>query len=138
MKVKDIMNDNVVKVSSEHSISEVIDIMKDHNVGRVPVIDAHGKVIGIVTDRDLIVSGISKGDDYFRNSVGTIMTTSIVSISSENNVEDAMEVMGNNRIRSLLVIDNSMLVGILTLGDILQTFEYGEQVIKTLNKIYSK
>ncbi len=138
MKVEDIMQRDVIKVKHSYTIKEVSKKMKEHNVGRVPVVDDEGNVIGIVTDRDIVISGIAKDNGFYSNTIDTIMTRQVVYITPDRDVTEALELMGLHKIRSLLVIRGNTLVGMITLGDILQTFRYSEKVLETLNKIYSK
>lgn len=137
MKVKDLMNKNVIKVHYNETISKVAELMKVHNVGRLPVIDDTGRVIGIVTDRDIAISNIMIEKHSLNSTIDNIMTTSVVSISSESGISDALKLMARFKIRGLLVIDNHELVGILTLGDIQKVEDYRSEFLETINAIYS-
>jgi len=136
MLVRDVMSPKVVSIHDGASVKEASETMERHDVGRLPVVDADGVVIGIVTDRDIVVSGVAKGGDYLGGPIKGIMTSSVVTIDHERTVEDALEAMGSAKIRSLLAMHGDRLVGIVTLGDILQTFMYGDKVLETLGMIY--
>ena len=127
MFVKDQMTVNPVTVTSATTIADAAELMKKHRFRRLPVVDI-GKLVGIVTDRDLRKASPSSATtlsvhevDYLLSKalIKDIMTKKVLSIGSEATIEEAALVMYNNRIGGVPVVDkNQDLVGIITETDI--------------------
>lgn len=127
MFVKDQMTVNPVTVTSATTIADAAELMKKHRFRRLPVVDI-GKLVGIVTDRDLRKASPSSATtlsvhevDYLLSKalIKDIMTKKVLSIGSEATIEEAALVMYNNRIGGVPVVDkNQDVVGIITETDI--------------------
>ena len=88
-------------------------------IGALPVRGTNDKLIGMITDRDIVVSAIAEGKDPSVTTVGEAMTVGVVSCPAEKSVEDAVALMEKHTIRRLVVLDkNNDAVGILALGDV--------------------
>lgn len=117
MKVKDIMTRQVVSVSQSSTIGEVAKEMKNLNVGSIPVCNNNSSLTGIVTDRDMVVRGLTQG--YTSQSiVRDVMTASPVSVSPDTDVVEATNLMAEHQIRRLPVVEGGTLVGIVSIGDV--------------------
>ena len=127
MFVKDQMTVNPVTVTSATTIADAAELMKKHRFRRLPVVDI-GKLVGIVTDRDLRKASPSSATtlsvheaDYLLSKalIKDIMTKKVLSIGSEATIEEAALVMYNNRIGGVPVVDKHQdVVGIITETDI--------------------
>ncbi len=117
MKVKDIMSKDIASVSSEDCVQKAAQVMKDHDVGSVPVC-CDGKIAGIVTDRDIAVRTIAAGQDSKQQKVKDIMSPSPATGSPEMDVHDAARIMSQKQIRRLPILENGSIVGIVSLCDI--------------------
>jgi CBS domain-containing protein len=116
--VRDVMTANPECVSEKDSLRDVARIMKDKDTGVVPVVDGK-KVIGLITDRDIVVRGLAEGKNLENASVNDLMTRSVRSVRDDASVNDALELMTRAEIRRVPVVNgNDELVGILSLGDI--------------------
>ncbi|WP_276716954.1 CBS domain-containing protein [Caloranaerobacter azorensis] len=117
LKVREIMTTNVSVARENSTIKEVADQMKSLNVGSIPVCDSSDKPIGIVTDRDIVIRGLTSGSD---NSapVSSVMTRNVVSVSPDTDVHEAARIMADNQIRRLPVVENGKIVGMLSIGDL--------------------
>ncbi|HHV58901.1 MAG TPA: CBS domain-containing protein [Clostridiaceae bacterium] len=116
MKVRDIMTKNVAYINPMANVIEAAQIMQKHNVGSVPVCDENG-VQGIVTDRDIIVRNIAHGKNPAETQVKDVMTTNVSTVTPDTDVEDAAKIMAQQQVRRLPVVDNNMVVGMISLGD---------------------
>lgn len=117
-QVRDVMTPNPECVSERDSISDVARIMKEQDTGVVPVVDGK-KIIGLITDRDIVVRGIAEGRDLSSVKVNELMTKSVRSVSEDTPVNDVLSLMGSAEIRRVPVVNgNNELVGIISLGDI--------------------
>jgi CBS domain-containing protein len=116
MQIRDVMTANPTTLTPADTIQSAARLMRDQDTGAVPVVE-NGRVVGMVTDRDIVVRAVAEGDQSSR-AVGDILTTNLVSVTSDTSTGDAAELMSENQVRRLPVIDNGVLVGIVSIGDI--------------------
>lgn len=117
MKVKDVMTKSIVSLNSKDSVEKAAELMKEHNIGAVPVCES-GKVVGIITDRDIILRSVAGGVDSKSQTVREIMSSNPVTGTQDMDVKDASRIMSERQIRRLPIVDNANLVGMVSLGDI--------------------
>jgi CBS domain-containing protein len=116
--VRDVMTPNPECVSEKDSIRDVARIMKDQDTGVVPVVDGK-RIVGLITDRDIVVRGLAEGKNLESARVNEIMTKSVRSVREDASLNDVLEMMGRAEIRRVPVVNsNDELVGIVSLGDI--------------------
>jgi len=117
-QVRDVMTSNPECVSGSDGVQEVARIMKDRDTGVVPVVDGK-KVIGLITDRDIVVRGIAEGKDLANCRVTELMTKSVRSVRDDAPVDEALTLMSSAEIRRVPVVNGqNELVGIVSIGDI--------------------
>ncbi len=133
MKVRDIMTKDVASLSSNDSIAHAAQLMKQYNVGSLPVC-TKDKIIGIVTDRDITVRSVASGQETGIR-VGDIMSSNLVVGSPEMDVKDAAMLMSDRQIRRLPIVENNSLIGIVALGDISLEPEYKSSAVEALTDI---
>ncbi len=133
MKVREAMTAQVATATPATTIAEVARTMAQIESGAVPVVD-EGKVVGLITDRDIVIRVVAKGG-ALNGPVSGVMSDGIESCNEDDNVADAAAKMGAHQIRRLVVLnDKGGLAGILSLGDIAQ--DYGAKAVgKTLEEI---
>ena len=90
--------------------------MKDYDVGAVPIVE-EGKVLGIITDRDIAIRGVASKHPG-STKVTDIMSTSLVTVSPHTSVSEAADLMASKQIRRLPVVEDGRLVGMVSLGDL--------------------
>lgn len=118
MKVCDVMTRNVECTSLTASLQEVAERMRLLNVGALPVC-AEGKLVGMITDRDITVRAIADGADPWTNRVSEIMTPEVVYCFDDEDVTAVAALMGERQIRRLPILNrDKKLVGIVSLGDL--------------------
>ncbi|MGH4137237.1 CBS domain-containing protein [Clostridium sp.] len=117
MKISEIMTKDVVCLSVEDTVKHAAELMKEHNIGSLPV-STEEKVVGIVTDRDIILRCVAEGKDLKVQKVREIMTTNPVVANESLSVDDAARIMSERQIRRLPVVENNTLVGMVALGDL--------------------
>jgi len=103
-------------------------LMCGADIGVVPVCD-NGGIVGIVTDRDIIVRGISKGFSP-HEKIERIMTKNVVSISPDADIKDAAKLMSDRQVRRLPVVSGKEIVGMLSIGDIARCGKLDAEVAK--------
>jgi CBS domain-containing protein len=134
MKVSDAMTSQVSVARPTDSIRKVAETMAKVDSGVVPVVD-NGKVVGLVTDRDIVLRVVAEGRS-FDSAVSDVMSDGeVLSVKEDDILADATAKMANNQVRRLVVLNESgNLTGILSLGDVAK--DYGaKQVGKTLEEI---
>jgi len=117
VKVKDIMSTEVASVNSDDSIEKAAQLMKQYDVGSIPVCSQE-KIVGIVTDRDIALRATARGQKSQQQTVSDIMSSNPVVGSPDMDVHDAARIMSEKQIRRLPIVDQNNLVGIVALGDI--------------------
>lgn len=118
MKVKECMCNNVVWLTPEASIGECAKLMDQQHIGSVPVCDSNQNVVGLVTDRDILLRAIINNKDINNTKVSDIMSTNVCCCESNTDLEQATNMMSENQIRRIPVTENNKIVGILTLTDL--------------------
>ncbi len=118
MKVKDAMHKDARWISPEMPVSKVAQLMKDLDIGALPV-GKNDRLIGMVTDRDIACRSFIESADPSKLTAEKVMTKGIVYCNADEDIEDALRLMESKQIRRLPVIDdNKRMIGMLSLGDI--------------------
>ncbi|WP_160688751.1 CBS domain-containing protein [Clostridium sp. C2-6-12] len=117
MLVKDIMTNSIVSLNSEDSVERAAQMMKQFDVGSIPVCNQE-KVVGMITDRDIILRTVATGSNGNNQKISEVMTSNPVTGSPDMDVHDAAKIMSEQQIRRLPIVENNHLVGIVSLGDI--------------------
>lgn len=118
MKVKDCMCQNVECVGPEATVSDVAKLMQNKHVGCVPVCDTNKRIVGLVTDRDLILRTLACDKDIKQTKVSDVMTTNVHNCTPEADIEDVEQLMCDCQIRRVPVVEKEQLIGIITIGDL--------------------
>lgn len=136
MKCKDIMTKSVKMCGATCSAKEAAQIMKKVNSGAVPIVDAHDKVLGIITDRDITLNTVAEGKDPSKVKIMDFMSKHIITVHVEDNIDIAIKKMKENKIRRLPVVDDEdRLVGIISLGDIAVLSNTEQETYNALEEI---
>jgi CBS domain-containing protein len=109
----------IISVSVESSVLDAIKLMADKAVGSLLVMDGD-KLIGIVTERDYARKVIVKGRSSESTAVGEIMTSDVLTATPTETVNRCMSVMTDKKIRHLPVVDGSTVIGMISIGDLVQ------------------
>jgi len=134
MKVKDIMTKNVACVNPESKVVEAAQLMQKHNVGSIPVVDRSG-IVGIVTDRDIIVRNIAHGKNPSDTPVRDVMTGQVITATPDMEVDEITKLMSEKQIRRVPVVENNMVVGMLSLGDLATDNRFTMEASEALSEI---
>ncbi|HTX73813.1 MAG TPA: CBS domain-containing protein [Rectinemataceae bacterium] len=130
MLVQEQMSSNPVTVAPEVSVPDALALMRERKVRRLPVVDAHGKVVGIVSDKDLLFASPSPTTSLnvweinsllSRLKVEKVMAREVISVTEDTPVEEAARIMADRKIGGLPVLRGSTLVGIITETDIFRS-----------------
>lgn len=118
MKVREAMHEGVEWVSPETPLTELARKMRKEDIGAIPI-GENDRLIGMVTDRDIVLRAFSDGRDISSMTARDVMTEGIVYCRANEELGDALRIMEEKKIRRLPVIDeNKRMVGMLSLGDV--------------------
>lgn len=118
MKIREIMTPAVQCVRPDDNLVEAAGVMRDLDVGVVPVCD-EGKVVGMLTDRDITVRAVAQGADANQMAVRDIMSPQVVCVYEDDSVDAVIRLMEHHQVRRTPVMSiDQRLVGIVSLGDI--------------------
>jgi len=118
MKVSEIMTKNMIVVGTDNTILDVAKLMRHHNIGCVPVVENGDKVIGVITDRDIVMNMAQFNSDPANTCAKEIASDVVYKVKPDVDVNYALDLMQKQRIRRLPVMEGENLVGIVSLGDI--------------------
>lgn len=121
MIVKEIMKTAVGTCAPDSDLGTVVNIMRDRDCGFLPVVDSHGVVVGVVTDRDVCIAAGIKHRPLARISASETMSHPVFSCFADESVKTVLVTMANHRVRRLPVLNKSgHLEGVLSIDDIVQ------------------
>jgi len=129
--VRERMSRNPVTISTDAPITEALKVMRMNSVRRLPVLDDAGRMVGIVSEKDLLyaspssASSLSIYEMHYMLSqlkVTEVMTTDVTTISPDTPLEEAARIMADNKIGGLPVLQDGQLIGIITETDIFKVF----------------
>jgi CBS domain-containing protein len=113
MNVKDLMTPRPTVVRPEDTASQAATLMKQNDCGAIPVVADGGKLVGIVTDRDIVLRAVAAGKDPRSTPVSAVMTADPVTLSPDSSADAAEKLMADRQVRRLPVVEGGHLVGIL-------------------------
>ncbi|MEM3399862.1 MAG: CBS domain-containing protein [Candidatus Micrarchaeia archaeon] len=122
MKPEDAMF-SITVVDSKSSVREVARLMRDKNIGSV-LVSVGGEIKGIITTRDMTNRVVATGLDIDKTTAGDIMSTPLITIDAEDDIEKAIEMFNERRIRRIPVVKKGMVVGILTQRGLMKKMPY--------------
>ncbi len=116
MKISEIMTNRVSSVNPNSTIKEAASIMKELNVGSVPVCEGK-RPVGIITDRDIVIRNVANEGDI-NTPVSQVMSQNIVYGNPNMSDQEAVDLMSARQVRRLPIVENENIVGIVALGDL--------------------
>lgn len=136
-RCREIMTQNVTTATREMSVREVARLMRDGDMGSIPVVEADKKLVGIITDRDIVVRVVAEEKDA-DTKIGEVMTRQVFSVAADDFVFEAIRLMGDRQVRRIPVVGNGgELVGIIAMADVALETEDEREIAETLEEISS-
>jgi CBS domain-containing protein len=116
--IQDVMTRDVTSISPEDTVRRAAQLMKELDVGAIPVCDGN-KLVGMLTDRDIAIRSTAAGQAPGSTRVGDVMSTDVRTCYATQTVDEVLSEMGDVQIRRVVVVDQAShsLVGIVSLGD---------------------
>lgn len=135
MKLKEIMTKEVIAVSPDTTIFDAAQLMKDKNIGSIPICKDNLDVEGIVTDRDIVLRVVCAEKDPKTTKCREIMTDKLIVGKTDMEVDSALDLMGDVQIRRLPVVEGGKLVGFVALGDMAVNSRFDQASERALSDI---
>ena len=136
LRASEIMTKSVRTATREMSLREVAAMMRDGDMGAVPVV-GDGKLIGIVTDRDIVVRAVANGKTA-DTPISEVMTTELFTVAPDDFVFEAIRLMGDKQVRRIPVVsEDGSLAGIIAIADVALEMEDEKEIAETLEEISS-
>jgi predicted transcriptional regulator len=132
--IENIMSTDIIIMDIGSTICEVSEVMRDFNIGFMPISDGQ-KIVGVITDRDVVIKALANNCDA-NTKIDDYITRNIASIEYDEDIKEAIELMGKERIKRLLVTDENRIVGVLSLSDIINNLIDEESVMKAISRIW--
>lgn len=132
--VKEIMTKEVRVCSPHDSVTAAAKIMREINCGSVPVCEGK-KVIGMITDRDIVLNVVADGKDTNNTHCHDCMTSDVITCSPDADVHECARIMADHQIRRLPVVQNEEMVGICAIGDLARVNIYVNEAGEALSQI---
>jgi CBS domain-containing protein len=134
MEIKNIMTKTVATINAEDTVERAAQMMKEHNVGSIPVCRGE-KVVGVITDRDIALRSTAEGQNVKQQKVKDIMTSNPVTGTPNMDVHEAARLMSERQIRRLPIVENDKVVGIVALGDLAVEPQFANEAESALSNI---
>jgi len=119
MRIIESRPQDVVSCTPQHSVRQAAEILAEHRIGAMPVLDG-ASVVGIFSERDLLYCVAREGEAVLARAVGEVMTAPAITIESTADALHALSLMTRRRIRHLPVVDGETLLGFVSIGDLVK------------------
>lgn len=132
MRIKEVLKRGVISIDLDTSIYDAANLMKKHNIGFLPV-TKDNTVIGVITDRDIVINAVANNCDC-DHTVADYVNKNIVKIDYNREINDALVLMKQNKIKRILIMDGEKFIGVLSLSDMIDSNE--KEVLETIKTIW--
>ena len=137
MQVKDLMSSHLITVDREETVAAAARLLSRHNVGALPVTNG-GKLVGMLTDRDIAVRCVAANFDPNLTRVRAVMSAGAVTVPAEESGLRAAKTMGKHQVRRLPVTQNGRLVGMLSQSDLAAGSEQSEELSRAFRQVFEQ
>jgi CBS domain-containing protein len=132
MKISELMTRTVQVCCATDTLDRAAQLMWDHDIGVLPVVDEEGQVIGMITDRDACMAAYTRGGALCEIPVAVAMSKHVVTCGPDDSDAEVAELMAKNKIRRVPVVDDQHRpIGMLSLNDLARTMAHGRDVPAT-------
>jgi CBS domain-containing protein len=132
------MTGRVATAARESTVQEAAKILREGDIGILPIVDPERVLVGLLTDRDIVVRAVADGLDITKTKVGEIMTSELFTASPDDFVFQAIRTMGEKQVRRIPIVESDgKLAGILSMADIALEMEDEREIAEALEEISS-
>ena len=133
---KDVMTHEVRWANPSTPLTKVVDLMREVDCGLIPIVDHKRELAGVVTDRDIVIRGLSASNDFTALKAEDVMSPDVHSVSDDTALAQVMKVMGEWKVRRVPVVDQSQrLVGMISMSDLAMRADCGAELQDALERI---
>ena len=134
--ISQLLTRDVISISENKTIYKAIKLLGKNNIGALPVLNNNMQLCGIISERDIIKNMSNNTSvDFKKSFVNSIMTSVVITINRNIKSEDIMDIMSKNKIRHIPIVENKLLIGIVSIGDVvkrlLEKFNLENQHLKS-------
>src|SRR5919201_1991303 len=115
--VRELMTSNPCSIDSDKSVAYAAKMMRDENVGLAPIVEGD-RLVGTVTDRDIVVRVIAEGKNPESTMVREVASTDLVTVEPQQDLDEALKLMAKHQVRRLPVVERGRLVGVVAQADV--------------------
>jgi CBS domain-containing protein len=134
---REIMSTEVHTVTEEQSLVDAAVLMRDHGVGAVPVTASDGRLVGIITDRDIVVAGVASGRDLAATAASQLAQGIVSTVSPDEDIDRIVATMGDQQIKRLVVMEGAQLVGMISEADLARHVA-DDKVVDFVQMVYGR
>jgi CBS domain-containing protein len=120
IKLLKVKGSDVVSTLPSTTIFDAVKLMEDNRIGSLPIIDSAGKLVGMLTERDCLRRVLLKELPLRSITVAEVMSTPVITVQGTEIMENCMKLMTEKRLRHLPVMEQSKLIGIISIGDVVK------------------
>ena len=133
---RDVMTHEVRWANPSTPLTKVVDLMREVDCGLIPIVDHKRELAGVVTDRDIVIRGLSAGNDFTMLKAEDVMSPEVHTVSDDTALEQVMKMMGERKVRRVPVVDQSRrLVGMISMSDLAMRADCGPNLQDALERI---
>jgi CBS domain-containing protein len=139
LRCREIMSTNVSSADPGTNLKEIANILKKSDIGALPLVEkATGRLVGLITDRDIVVRAVADGMDVTNTTAHEVMTTELFTGRADDFVFEAVRTMAEKQVRRVPIVDEEgILTGMVSMADIALEMEDEKEVAETLEEISS-
>lgn len=116
-QVRDVMTSNPTTCEPTATLVDAAKVMAREDVGPVPIVEG-GKLVGLVTDRDIIIRAVAEGRDVTSTTVRDVASRDLVTVTADEDLDRALQLMADNQVRRIPVVEGDRVVGIVSQADV--------------------
>ncbi|MBQ9298486.1 MAG: CBS domain-containing protein [Clostridia bacterium] len=120
MRAKEFMCKDVIYAKPEDNICTIAKLMNENHIGSIPICTQNKEVVGIITDRDIVLRSVACDKNPGQTMASDIMTTNVIKTTPDTDAEAIAGIMKDNQIRRIPVVQNEQIVGVVSLGNLAQ------------------
>jgi CBS domain-containing protein len=134
--ISQLLKRDVISINENKTVFNAIKLLTESNIGALPVLNDNAELCGIISERDIIrAMSENMGTNFKKSLINSIMTSNVITISNNTISEDIMDIMTKNKIRHIPIVENKLLMGIVSIGDVvkrlLEKFNLENQHLKS-------
>lgn len=119
--ISTLLKREIISINEKKSINDAIQLLSKNKIGALPVINNQMKLCGIISERDIInVISENKSINFSLSLINSIMTAKVITCDKNTQSNVLMEIMTTNKIRHIPILENNLLIGIVSIGDVVQ------------------